>query len=176
MAALSVLGVRYALALGLIAGVLELVPFAGPVAPPPSPRSSWPPTALPLRLAPPVSAVVVALVYVGLRQAEDYLVIPQVVGRAVALHPLVALFAVLAGAAVGGVPGMLLGIPGGGRRPGAGAVRPPHPARRRRAEAPAGGLRTAPVTARAGRAPAARRGRAGAGARQGSGRPAPPPH
>jgi predicted PurR-regulated permease PerM len=109
--ALSILGIRYALILGLIAGVLELIPFIGPI------LAAVPAVALalfqpsPFGWSPLVNAGVVALVYFVLRHAEDYFVIPQVVGRVVELHPLLAMFAVFSGAAVGGILGMFLGVP-----------------------------------------------------------------
>jgi predicted PurR-regulated permease PerM len=109
--ALTVLGIRYALVLALLAGVLELIPFIGPImaATPavilafvlPSPFG-WPPL---------VNAGVVALTYFLLRHAEDYFVIPQVMGRAVELHPLAAMFAAFAGLRLGGILGMFLGVP-----------------------------------------------------------------
>jgi predicted PurR-regulated permease PerM len=108
---LTVLGIRYALVLALLAGVLELIPFIGPImaATPavilgfvlPSPFG-WPPL---------VNAGVVALAYFLLRHAEDYFVIPQVLGRAVELHPLAAMFAAFAGLRLGGILGMFLGVP-----------------------------------------------------------------
>ena len=109
--ALSLLGIRYALILALIAGVLELIPFIGPI------MAAIPAVALalfqpsPHGWSPLVNAAVVAIVYTVLRHAEDYFVIPQVVGRVVELHPLVAMFAVFSGAAVGGVLGMFLAVP-----------------------------------------------------------------
>jgi predicted PurR-regulated permease PerM len=109
--ALSLLGIRYALILGLLAGVLELIPFIGPI------LAAIPAVALalfqpsPFGWSPLVNAGAVALIYTILRHAEDYFVIPQIVGRVVELHPLVAMFAVLSGAAVGGVLGMFLAVP-----------------------------------------------------------------
>ena len=109
--ALSLLGIRYALILGLVAGVLELIPFIGPI------LAAIPAVALalfqpsPHGWSPLVNAGAVALVYFVLRHTEDYFVIPQVVGRVVELHPLVAMFAVLSGAAIDGVLGMFLAVP-----------------------------------------------------------------
>ena len=56
-------------------------------------------------------AGMVALMYFILRQAEDYLVIPNVLGRAVRLHPLVVLFAVAAGGIIGGLFGLVIAVP-----------------------------------------------------------------
>ena len=57
------------------------------------------------------TAGVVILVYIVIRQVEDQLVMPVVIGRAVHLHPIVTIFAVLIGLEVYGVLGGLLGVP-----------------------------------------------------------------
>jgi predicted PurR-regulated permease PerM len=46
-----------------------------------------------------------------LRQVEDQLIMPNVVGRAVHVHPLVTIFAVLTGEKIAGVLGMILAVP-----------------------------------------------------------------
>ena len=108
---LTVLGIRYAAVLGIAAGVLELIPFIGPI------MAATPAVILALFLPSPfgwpplVNAAVVAATYFVLRHAEDYFVIPQLVGRAVELHPLVAMFAAFSGLRLGGNLGMLLAIP-----------------------------------------------------------------
>lgn len=56
-------------------------------------------------------AGVVIVVYIVLRQVEDQLVMPIVIGRAVHLHPIVTIFAVLIGLEVYGILGGLLGVP-----------------------------------------------------------------
>jgi len=109
--ALTILGVRYALVLALLAGVLELIPFVGPI------LAATPAVILafllpsPFGWAPLANAGVVVAAYFVLRHAEDYFVIPQVIGRAVELHPLVAMFAAFAGLRLGGILGMFLGVP-----------------------------------------------------------------
>ena len=59
----------------------------------------------------PTEAAGLAITYFILRQVEDQLVMPIVVGRAVHVHPLVTIFAVLVGERVGGVLGMIVGVP-----------------------------------------------------------------
>ena len=49
--------------------------------------------------------------YFVLRQVEDQVVMPVVIGRAVHLHPIVTIFAVLVGLSIYGVLGGLLGVP-----------------------------------------------------------------
>ncbi len=108
---LQLLGIPYALVLAPVAGFLELIPFIGPV------LAATPAVILalvypsPFGWSPVVYAIVVALTYTVLRHIEDYLIIPNVVGRYVQLNPVVTLFAILAGGALFGISGMLLAIP-----------------------------------------------------------------
>ena len=105
-------GVRYALVIAIVSGFLEIIPVIGPW----SAASIGMSVALFQATAPfgwPnwVLALVVGLVYFILRMFEDNFIIPQVVGHAVHLHPVLVLFAVLAGGAMGGAFGLLIGIP-----------------------------------------------------------------
>jgi predicted PurR-regulated permease PerM len=109
--ALTVLGVRFAVILAPLVGFLEIFPIIGPI-------FAIAMVTLMALISPPnfglahVSyAVIVALVFFIMRQLEDYLVIPNVVGHAVKLHPVVILFALLCGATIGGILGMFLAVP-----------------------------------------------------------------
>ncbi len=109
---LSALGIRNALLLGIIAGLLEAVPNLGPViATVPAvivalfQGSTW------LPLPNWGMALVVIVLYVIIQQLENNLIVPKVLGDSVNLHPVVVLFGLLAGAGIAGVLGMLLAIP-----------------------------------------------------------------
>lgn len=109
--ALTLLGMRFALVLAPIVGFLEIFPIVGPF-------FAIALVALLALVTPPAFglqhvgyAVLVALVLFVMRQIEDYLVIPAVVGHAVKLHPVLILFALLCGATVGGILGMFLAVP-----------------------------------------------------------------
>lgn len=101
----SVFHLHFALPLAIATGFLEVVPFLGPILA----------TALAVSIAlwqwGPPTALGVLVAYMVLRQLEDQLIMPVVIGRAVDLHPLVIIFAVLAGERVAGVLGMLLAVP-----------------------------------------------------------------
>lgn len=108
---LSIIGIPFAVILAIATGFLELIPVFGPIiaATPPiiialftSNNFGWPGW---------VAALVVAGMYTVLRQLEDYLIIPNVVGRVVRVHPLVALFAIFAGLQIWGVTGMVIALP-----------------------------------------------------------------
>lgn len=109
---LSLLGVKYALVLAIATGFLEIVPFVGPY----TAAGSAVLVALVQSTAPfgwPnwLLALVVGLVYLILRQAEDHLIIPNVVGHIVQLHPVIVIFSVLAGGNLAGALGLLIAVP-----------------------------------------------------------------
>ena len=100
-----ILHVPYALALSILSGVLEIIPLVGPI--------------IAAALAGTVAfgtrgtdtTIAVLVVYVVVRQIEDQVVMPLVIGRAVHLHPVVTIFAVLVGLSTMGILGGLLGVP-----------------------------------------------------------------
>ena len=108
---LTLLGVPYSVLLGVMTGVLETIPFVGPI--------SAGAIACLVALGHPnpfgwsqiAYVAVVAVMYTVLRHAEDYLVIPTVIGRAVRLHPAVVIFALLSGGSVFGLLGIVLAVP-----------------------------------------------------------------
>ena len=108
---LSILGVRFAIVLAPIVGFLEIFPIIGPffaIAMVTLVALIGPPG---FGLQRPGFALIVALIFFIMRQIEDYLVIPNVVGHAVKLHPVLILFALLSGATLGGILGMFLAVP-----------------------------------------------------------------
>lgn len=95
----------YALALAAMTGILEIIPLIGPLIA----------TAIVAidafaRGGTGLAAAVIVFYFV-LRQVEDQVVMPVVIGRAVHLHPIVTIFAVLVGLSLYGVLGGLLGVP-----------------------------------------------------------------
>lgn len=108
---LAILQVPFSMLLGFLTGVLETIPIVGPI--------TAGAIAVLVALGHPAPfgwsqfayAGVVAAMYTVLRHVEDYLVIPQVIGRIVELHPLLIIFALLTGGALGGLLGILLAVP-----------------------------------------------------------------
>jgi predicted PurR-regulated permease PerM len=110
--ALSVLGVRYALIIALATGMLETIPLIGPwSAAGIAVTVSLLQPVVPFGWSNGVLALVVGVTYFILRMTEDNFIIPHVMGHAVHLHPVLVLFAILAGGAIAGPAGLLLGIP-----------------------------------------------------------------
>jgi predicted PurR-regulated permease PerM len=103
-AAYLLLGVPYAVFLGVLAGVLELVPIAGPIV-------AGTVAAL-VSLTEPFPLVLwVILAATAIQQIENHLLVPRIAGTAVGLHPIAALLAVLVGVEVAGVVGALFAVP-----------------------------------------------------------------
>jgi predicted PurR-regulated permease PerM len=97
-------GDRYALFFGLWVGFTELIPYLGPW------LGAIPPFFYALVLH-PISAVWVALLFLGIQQIEGHIVVPKVMGTALRLHPLLVIFGLLAGAEVYGILGVFVALP-----------------------------------------------------------------
>ena len=95
----------YALWIGILTGVLEVIPLIGPIA------AGVIACTVGFSQGGPTEAAALAITYVILRQVEDQLVMPIIVGRAVHVHPLVTIFAVLTGERIAGILGMILAVP-----------------------------------------------------------------
>jgi predicted PurR-regulated permease PerM len=100
-----ILHMPYALAIAVITGVLEIIPLVGPLA-----ATAIAGTDAFARGGPSLALTVIVFYFV-LRQIEDQVVMPVVIGRAVHLHPVVTIFAVLVGLHTYGVLGGLLSVP-----------------------------------------------------------------
>jgi predicted PurR-regulated permease PerM len=103
-AALSLIGIPFALLLGVFSGLISFIPFVGPMI------SVIPPMLLAL-IGHPIDALWVILAYAGIQTVESYLIYPLVMSRAVSLHPAVVMFALLIMGTLFGFVGVLLAVP-----------------------------------------------------------------
>jgi predicted PurR-regulated permease PerM len=97
-------GHRYALLFGVWAGITELIPYVGPW------LGATPPVLYAL-VQHPLSALWVALLFLGIQQLEGHVVVPKVMGHSLRLHPLLVIFGLLAGGEIYGFPGILVALP-----------------------------------------------------------------
>jgi len=110
--ALSILGIRFALVLAVVSGFAEIIPIVGPIFAGAIAVLVVLVTGISNFQIPAIQgAIVVALIYFVVRELEDYFVIPHVMGKVADLHPLIILFAVLAGGHLFGVLGLILAVP-----------------------------------------------------------------
>jgi predicted PurR-regulated permease PerM len=109
---LMILGVPNALLLGILAGLLELIPNLGPtLAAIPAVLIAYFQGSTHLGLAPPWFALAVLGLYIGIQQVENAVLVPRIIGGSVHLHPVVILIGILGGAAVAGILGIFLAAP-----------------------------------------------------------------
>jgi predicted PurR-regulated permease PerM len=132
---LLALGVPFALALGLLVAVLDLIPLAGAT------LGAILVTLVALTDS-TTSAIILLVFFIVYQQLENHVLQPIIYGRTVRLSPLAILLSVLIGAEVAGVVGALAAIPVGGtiqilldhwrdsRRPPGDPLAPPQPAGR----------------------------------------------
>src|SRR3989449_8830576 len=111
---LSILQVPFALLLALMTGVLEVIPIVGPITAGAIACLVALGHPAPWGLSQIWYVAIVAAMYTVLRHAEDYFVIPLVIGRIVKLHPAIVIFSLLTGGALYGLLGVLVAVPGGG--------------------------------------------------------------
>ncbi len=97
-------GLPYAVVLGVLAGLFELVPMFGPIL-------SALPAALIALFMPFPTVLWVILFFFVVQQVESNVLVPRISGHAVGLHPLGALFALLVGFQAAGVLGGLFAVP-----------------------------------------------------------------
>jgi predicted PurR-regulated permease PerM len=108
---LTLFGVPFSLLLGLMTGVLEVIPIIGPITAGAVACLVALGNPNPLGWSQLLYVAAIAIMYTILRHAEDYFVIPLVIGRIVRLHPAVVIFALLSGGAVFGLIGIILAVP-----------------------------------------------------------------
>jgi predicted PurR-regulated permease PerM len=101
---LGAMRVPFALMLGTIGGMLEFIPVVGPFI-----------AAMIILVGALLAGYQywgwVLLFLIGWRLVQDYVVSPRIMGRSMELHPLAAIFGVLAGGEIAGVLGVYLSIP-----------------------------------------------------------------
>ncbi len=100
-----VLGLKYALLLGILAGIFEFVPLLGPAS------IGLIVIATTAFSDDPWKALYVAIFLLVLRGIQDYILYPRIVRGGIHLHPLAIILSVLGGEQVAGIPGVFLAIP-----------------------------------------------------------------
>jgi predicted PurR-regulated permease PerM len=108
---LSILQVPFVLLLAIMTGVLEVIPIVGPITAGAIACLVALGHPAPWGLSQIWYVAIVAVMYTVLRHAEDYFVIPLVIGRIVRLHPAVVIFSLLTGGALYGLLGVLVAVP-----------------------------------------------------------------
>ncbi|MFH0927992.1 MAG: AI-2E family transporter [bacterium] len=101
---LRILGVPYALVLAFFAGLMEFIPYIGPII------SAIPAVLIALSTS-VFQGVLVVLMYMVIQWCENHLLVPTIMRRAIGINPIVSILALLVGAKLGGIVGAVLAIP-----------------------------------------------------------------
>jgi predicted PurR-regulated permease PerM len=102
--ALLIIGVPFALVLGLIAGIFEALPYVGPIL-------GAIPAVLVALLTDPVSAIWVVAAFFAIQQIENLILVPRISGQSVKLHPALVMVVLVVGNELAGLLGMLIAVP-----------------------------------------------------------------
>ncbi len=94
----------YALLIGVIMGITNIIPFFGPFI-------GAVPGFIILLMVSPVKAFLYILFVLVVQQVDGNIIAPKIIGESVGLPPLWVLFAVTIGGGLFGIPGMVLGTP-----------------------------------------------------------------
>jgi len=97
-------GDKYAFLFGLWVAFTELIPYLGPW------LGALPPVIYALAVD-PISAIWVVALFLFIHQVEGHIVVPNVMGSALRLHPLLVIFGLLAGGEIYGLPGVFVALP-----------------------------------------------------------------
>ena len=101
---LWLIGVPYAILLGAWVSVTAVIPYLGAF------LGAIPAIVLALFIS-PTTAILTALVYLGIQQLEGNFLTPRIQGQALKVHPIVVLLAVVAGGSLAGLIGVILAVP-----------------------------------------------------------------
>lgn len=101
---LSLMHIKYALVLGIVTMILELVPMVGPVV-------AAIPAVLLAFIQSPTLGLWVIVFYIVVQQLENHLLVPLVLGKTLGVNPVVVIIALLVGQKLAGIPGMILSVP-----------------------------------------------------------------
>lgn len=102
--ALAILGVPYALILAIWGGLTEAVPYIGP----------WlgliPAVIIAFTMS-PIKALIVVVAYLVIQQLEAQFLVPKIMGKALGLSPVIIILAILIGAKLLGILGVIVAVP-----------------------------------------------------------------
>ncbi len=101
---LRLLGIPYALPLSILAGLLEIVPYVGPII------AAIPAVIIGFSISPVIGIAVTALTFL-IQQLENYLIVPKIMEKSVGVSPVIILLALTIGFKIAGAIGALISVP-----------------------------------------------------------------
>ncbi|MGB7604170.1 MAG: AI-2E family transporter [Lutisporaceae bacterium] len=102
--ALTIIKVKYAVFLGLFAGISNIIPYFGPVI-------GIVPTVIFALFDSPSKAIYAAGAFLLVQQIESGILTPKIIGESVGVHPVYVILSLFVGGKVMGIAGMILAVP-----------------------------------------------------------------
>jgi len=99
-----VIGLDFAVLLGVMIGLFEFIPFVGPIL-------GAIPALIVAVIQSPITALWTILVIFAVQQAENLFLVPRVAGKSVRLHPALVMFVLVIGNEALGLWGMIIAVP-----------------------------------------------------------------
>lgn len=96
--------VDFALIIGLITGVADIIPYLGPFL-------GFLPAVFFAFLYSPIKALWVGVLFLGIQWVENNVLAPKIIGKSTGIHPVTILLALVIGGGIFGIMGMILSIP-----------------------------------------------------------------
>ena len=103
--ALSIVGIDYAIVIGLISGICNMIPYVGPLV------GTILAAVMGLLSGRPIKVIYAIISMLVVQQIDNNLLAPKIVGDSVGLHAVFTMMAILVGGNVGGLLGLLLAVP-----------------------------------------------------------------
>lgn len=103
--ALSIAGIDYAIVIGIIAGICNMIPYVGPIV------GTVLAAIMGLLSGRPIKVLYSIIAMLVVQQIDNNLLAPKIVGESVGLHAVFTMMAILIGGNIGGLLGMLLAVP-----------------------------------------------------------------
>jgi len=101
---LKLIGIPYALPLGILAGILEIVPYIGPI------LAAVPAVLIGISIS-PIIGLAAALLSFLVQQFENYVLVPKVMQRVAGVNPIVTLLCLAIGLRIAGILGLFVAVP-----------------------------------------------------------------
>ncbi|MDO5689179.1 MAG: AI-2E family transporter [Tissierellia bacterium] len=102
--ALMILGVDFAIVLGIVTMVADIVPYIGPFL-------GFLPAVVLAFIQSPIKAIWVAVIFVLLQWMENNIIGPKILGESIGMNPLIILLSLIVGGGMAGVFGMIFAVP-----------------------------------------------------------------
>lgn len=103
--ALAIIGIDYAIVIGIISGICNMIPYVGPLV------GTVLAAIMGLLSGQPIMILWAIIAMIIVQQIDNNLIAPKIVGDSVGLHPVFTMLAILIGGNVGGLIGMLIAVP-----------------------------------------------------------------